>query len=588
MQANIRQELSRRTPGGLADDSNVMDTASLVVCNGLSTPVELFGQVDECADCAFQSLSNGPIAPGDNATVLTLTTSYAYRLELRPYTMFDSTARSTPPPAFELCGSYEHLEEYGAYVWNVGHHPNCGGLPPSSWSNDGSICEWRQVKAGSSSLLPIVVLLGATLFGLPLVFQLARLLLRVVALWSPAVHSGICSAAGFLADPHTSNKASSGGDGTATQEGGQQKGSRVRVRSVDVLRGAAIAVMIFANYGSGAYAGMNHAIWNGIHLADWACPCFVFVMGLSIAITNRRDARRIREAIYAPPADSLRLPLNSGLPEFGGANTSTCARLKRGAIELAKLVYRISRRSLLLFAIGVSLSNAGFGEYASLRIFGVLQRLSLTYLFTSLATLPVFLAYAPADTIAASEGNALSGGLFWDLTRFWPEWLPILALVALQTGLEFGIDPANWNATSVASMKGCPRGYLGPGGLHWNGSYPTCTGGAHRLLDLWLLGDKHLEPFPTTVMVYQTTVPFDDNALLGTCCSVLLCFLGLQAGKVLLFSRSDRERAIRWAVWTVLLALLTLPFVLIPSPYQFNSSLLPINKNLWYFWVSII
>ena len=137
-------------------------------------------------------------------------------------------------------------------------------------------------------------------------------------------------------------------------------------------------------------------------------------------------------------------------------------------------------------------------------------------------------------------------------------------------------------------MKGCPRGHLGPGGLHWNNSYPTCTGGAHRLLDLWLLGERHLEPFPTTVMVYQTTVRFDDNALLGTCCSVLLCFLGLQAGKVLLFSRSDRERAVRWAVWSVLLALLTLPLVLIPSPYQFNSSLLPINKNLWYFWFIVI
>ena len=96
-----------------------------------------------------------------------------------------------------------------------------------------------------------------------------------------------------------------------------------------------------------------------------------------------------------------------------------------------------------------------------------------------------------------------------------------------------------------------------------------------------LLGEEHLDESPTTYMVYETRVPYEDDGLLGTCSSVLLCFLGLQAGKMLMFSRSDRERILCWIGWTAFYWLLILPLVQLPSPYQFNESLLPINFSLW-------
>ena len=565
MDANFEYEPSIQISEDLEDYTPAIDTASLLVCNGFSTPVELFGQVDECTNCAFQSLSHRPIEPGDDIA-LALTSIYAYRLELRRYTSSSDSSLNLLP-FFEPCRLHMRLEEYGAFVWNVGHHPNCGDLPPSS---AGSVCEWRQLKAGSSSMTPLVVLLSATLVGLPLLCLLVCVLLRAVALRCPAVYSVMCSVASFMCDPRTSSSAVGGDEKTREEklENSQQKKGR-RVLSVDVLRGAAIVVMIFWGYGSGAYACLDHTIWNGIHLSDVAFPSFMFVMGVSLAITNCRDARRIREAVCLPPQPQ---------PSHG-THSSTHNRLKRGVLEFAKLVYRFVWRSLILFVIGLALSNHDFSDdpdYSGIRIFSILQRLALTYLITGLATLPIFLRYAAGDV-----SIAFSHGLFWDLSRFWPEWIPILALVALQTGLEYGIDPANWNATSVASMTGCPRGYLGPGGLHWNGSYPTCTGGAHRLLDLWLLGEEHLDESPTTHMVYETRVPYEDDGLLGTCSSVLLCFLGLQAGKVLLFSRSDRERIFRWIVWTAFYGLLILPLVQLPSPYQFNESLLPINFSIW-------
>ena len=36
------------------------------------------------------------------------------------------------------------------------------------------------------------------------------------------------------------------------------------------------------------------------------------------------------------------------------------------------------------------------------------------------------------------------------------------------------------------------RGYLGPGGIGNHGSYPNCTGGAARVVDEWVLGERHM------------------------------------------------------------------------------------------------
>lgn len=445
------------------------------MCNGLSTPIELFGQVDECVDCAIQSITNGIIAAGDNNTALALTSIYAYRLELRQYNQ-SLLGSNTTSSANKSCHLHVHLDEYGVYVLNVGYHPNCGGVSSRPVE---SICDWRQVKPGSSSSIPLVVLLATALVGFPLLLLLAPLLLKLVTDWTRVNRAKFCFVAAFLPDLRTSSTdARAGGD--AAEDGDQKTSRRPRVRSVDVLRGIAIVIMIFTFNFGGAYAFLDHSVWNGIHLSDLALPSFIFVMGLSIGITNSRDARLINDAIYGRYS------------AFEEVTHSTDNNRKRLFLEFANLIYRIARRSLILFAIGITLTNGFFVDFEKFIFFDVLQRLSLTYLITSLSTLPVLLRYAPLQTNAA---DVLNNKFFWDITRFWPEWIPILALVALQTGLEYGINPANWNASSVVSMKDCPRGYLGPGGLHWNGSYENCTGGAHLLLDLYVFGENHLDEY---------------------------------------------------------------------------------------------
>lgn len=356
-----------------------------------------------------------------------------------------------------------------------------------------------------------------------------------------------------------------------------------------------------------------------------AFPGFVFCMGLSIAITNRRDAQRLDllladdaprppneydavnvnagSARVTPLPSAMNIPWSSSealVDERRASPSPRRSRLVRLALEYAKVFYRIVRRAALIFFIGYALSNVGFDEYKNTRIFGVLQRLALVYLLTGLISMLALVRYSPrrfpqreatgghsgdgdGDEHSGSSG-ARAEDLFqvgqlahskrsvlWDVLPFWPEWVAVLALLGVQLGFEFG-----------ANVPGCPRGYLGPGGLHWNASFLNCTGGAHRWIDVNVLGDNHLYRTPTAMFIYLAPMHFDPEGLLGTCSATFLCFLGLQAGKVLLFSRTAFERVVRLGVWALLCGALVLPLVLVKGPFDFNPSLIPINKNLWY------
>lgn len=103
----------------------------------------------------------------------------------------------------------------------------------------------------------------------------------------------------------------------------------------------------------------------------------------------------------------------------------------------------------------------------------------------------------------------------------------------------------------------CPRGYLGPGGIGDFGNYANCTGGAAGYIDRLLLGDKHIYQHPSSnvrslgfarrscrpglnraqaglqqcflsKVIYQTTMPYDPEGILGTINTIFMAFLGLQ------------------------------------------------------------
>ncbi len=126
-----------------------------------------------------------------------------------------------------------------------------------------------------------------------------------------------------------------------------------RLISLDVFRGATIAFMILVNnqgISGNAYGPLAHGSDYAITPTDWVFPFFLFIVGVAMPFSF---AGRLRQA-------------------DGGK----------------VLIYKkVIRRTIILFVLGMLLNiypNFNFGTW---RIMGVLQRIALCYLFTSLIVL---------------------------------------------------------------------------------------------------------------------------------------------------------------------------------------------------------
>ncbi|GAC1458300.1 MAG: lpg1661 family Dot/Icm T4SS effector [Chamaesiphon sp.] len=127
----------------------------------------------------------------------------------------------------------------------------------------------------------------------------------------------------------------------------------MRLSSLDVFRGIAITGMILVNNASLAdqvYPALDHADWSGCTLADLVFPFFLFIVGVAMAFSF---SKYTKEGIQPTPA----------------------------------IYWRILRRSAILFALGLLLNGFYTYDFSTIRIMGVLQRISLAYLLTSFAVL---------------------------------------------------------------------------------------------------------------------------------------------------------------------------------------------------------
>lgn len=122
-----------------------------------------------------------------------------------------------------------------------------------------------------------------------------------------------------------------------------------RLLSLDVFRGVTIAAMILVNNQGDwnhVYPVLDHAPWHGFTPTDAIFPFFLFIVGVTTAISlNRR--------------------------KLSGDNQ-------------LKLLGKIFLRSFLLIALGIIKDNYPFYNLANLQLLGVLQRIGLVYFFTAL------------------------------------------------------------------------------------------------------------------------------------------------------------------------------------------------------------
>jgi predicted acyltransferase len=130
-----------------------------------------------------------------------------------------------------------------------------------------------------------------------------------------------------------------------------------RLLSLDVFRGMTIAGMVLVNNPgtwNAIYSPLKHAEWHGATPTDFVFPFFLFIVGIAITLAL---GKRV---------------------ESGGINRD--------------IYTKIFRRALIIFALGLFLAAFPFynftnGEWidiSNLRIMGVLQRIAVCYLISSL------------------------------------------------------------------------------------------------------------------------------------------------------------------------------------------------------------
>ena len=127
-----------------------------------------------------------------------------------------------------------------------------------------------------------------------------------------------------------------------------------RLTSLDAFRGFTIAGMILVNQAGlekSTYSWLKHADFDGCTFADLIFPFFLFIVGAAIALSVRKynEDHKPTAAVY----------------------------------------WRILRRFLILFALGLFLNGFWSYDFSTIRILGVLQRIALAYLLAMLIALNV-------------------------------------------------------------------------------------------------------------------------------------------------------------------------------------------------------
>jgi predicted acyltransferase len=118
-----------------------------------------------------------------------------------------------------------------------------------------------------------------------------------------------------------------------------------RLISLDVFRGIVIAAMILVNfpgYWKAMYAPLKHAVWEGTTPTDYIFPFFIFMVGVSIALSFSKQ-------------------LNQGK-------------------EKKEIVKKTLWRTLKIFSLGLFLRLLPTLDFSRVEIPGVLQRIALVFM----------------------------------------------------------------------------------------------------------------------------------------------------------------------------------------------------------------
>lgn len=225
---------------------------------------------------------------------------------------------------------------------------------------------------------------------------------------------------------------------------------KTRHLSLDTFRGITIASMILVNNPGSwefVYPPLRHASWNGCTPTDLIFPFFLFIVG--VAITLSLSKRK----------------------EEGANHTS--------------LIFKIIKRTFLIFLVGLFLNAFPNFNFSELRIPGVLQRIAVVYCIASI----IFLKAGWKTILSLSFIFLL---LYWAVITLIPVpglGAPLLGKAALidpATGIRINGNIAGWldNLLLNGHLWGATRIWDPEGILSTIPAISTCLSGV--LLGLFL------------------------------------------------------------------------------------------------------
>jgi predicted acyltransferase len=135
--------------------------------------------------------------------------------------------------------------------------------------------------------------------------------------------------------------------GQAVPAGELRRTGIERLVSLDVFRGATMALMVLVNNsgdGSHTYGPLEHAEWHGWTLTDTVFPSFLWIVGVAVTL-------------------SLGKRLAAGVPR-------------------SRLFAQVFRRAVILYVLGLIVYAYPF-DLSTQRLLGVLQRIAICYLIVS-------------------------------------------------------------------------------------------------------------------------------------------------------------------------------------------------------------
>ncbi|XP_019456916.1 PREDICTED: heparan-alpha-glucosaminide N-acetyltransferase-like [Lupinus angustifolius] len=290
-----------------------------------------------------------------------------------------------------------------------------------------------------------------------------------------------------------------------------------RLVSLDVFRGFTVVLMILVDEAGGLIPAINHSPWNGLTLADFVMPFFLFIVGVSLALAYKKLSSRVVAS--------------------------------RNAIL----------RSLKLLALGLFLQGGYFHrlgdltfgvDLKQLRWMGILQRIAIAYLLTALCEI-----WLKADD-TVNSGSSLA-------RKYRYQWAVALFLSGLYLCLLYGLYVPDWEYQIPTEPSSAPMTFSVKCGVRGD-TRPACN--AVGMIDRTILGIKHLYRRPIYARMQECSInspdygplppdapswcqaAFDPEGLLSTVMAIVTCLVGLHYGHIIIHFKDHKVRMLYWMI----------------------------------------